>query len=135
MIRIVGFQRSECAEGEFLLLQNQGSLRAPLRGHAVAAEEAYEGIPWTECVHLFHDDVNIAPGKFVLLRTCEGIPRWSQSKDGNPVYIAFMNRAETVWSRSRGPLHVLARQHRFATSGRVEPNIEQPAQNLPAGIR
>jgi hypothetical protein len=39
MIRIVGIERSSDAQNEFILLQNQGHMRAHLRGHAIIADK------------------------------------------------------------------------------------------------
>ena len=40
MIRIVGIQRAERPEEEFVLLQNQGGMRLNLRGHVILTDAA-----------------------------------------------------------------------------------------------
>ena len=113
MIRIVGIQRNEVPEREFVLLQNQGSMRLNLRGHLVMSQSAIEGADLTMTAHAFADDVLVPPGMFVLLSTGYGEPRWAKTKDQQLVYYAFMGRAHTVWDRCSGPIHVLGTQHTF----------------------
>lgn len=119
MIRIVGVQRSESVGQEFVLLQNQGSMRASLKGHAVVAESAIDGGEALSALHLFADEVDVMPGQFVLLRTCMGAGHWSVTQEGQRVHYSYMNRLAPVWSRFLGTLHVLAPQHTF-----VERSVE-----------
>lgn len=114
MIRIVGLQRSESARQEFVLLQNQGSLRLNLRGHLVVSEAALEDGDLTYAAHAFSDDVLVPPGMYVLLFTGNGESRWARSRDGAIVYYAYMNREQPVWDRAPGPLHLLSTQHTFS---------------------
>ena len=114
MIRIVGLQRNESTTQEFVLLQNQGSLRLSLRGHLVVSEAAIEDANLSVSAHAFSDDVLVPPGMYILLFTGCGTPRWTRSKDGALVYYAFMNRDTAVWDRSTGPLHVLCTQHTYS---------------------
>jgi hypothetical protein len=113
MIRIVGVQKSEKPGQEFVLLQNQGSMRIRLRGHAVVADSALSEDGVSYAVHLFSDDVEVLPGWYVLLRTSRGEPRWSSTSEGQRVFYTYMNRAEPVWRRTEGHLHVLAPQHSY----------------------
>lgn len=113
MIRIVGLQRSESTAQEFVLLQNQGSLRLNLRGHLVVGETAIESSDLSLAAHAFSDEVQVAPGMYVLLFTGHGAPRWVRTRDGALVYYAYMNRDLPVWDRSAGPLHILSPQHTF----------------------
>jgi len=113
VIRIVGLQRNESVGQEFVLLQNQGSLRLNLRGHLVVSEAALDEGDLTQAAHAFNDDVLIPPGMYVLLFTGAGLSRWARTRDGALVYYSFMNRANSVWDCSTGPLHLLCTQHTF----------------------
>ncbi len=113
MIRIVGLQRNESASQEFVLLQNQGSLRLNLRGHLVVSDAAIENSDLSFAAHAFNDDVQVPPGMYVLLSTGRGTPRWTRTREGSLVYYAFMNRDACVWDRIVGPVHVLHPHHTF----------------------
>lgn len=114
MIRIVGVERNSDPAREFILLQNQGSLRQLLRGYAVVPDLMCDAAPSSSCWHIFADEVHVAPGVFILLRTGTGEPRWTQTRDGSRVYNSFMQRHESVWESVHGPIHVLTIQHTFA---------------------
>lgn len=112
MLRIVGLQRSSDASSEFLLLQNQGSLRLHLKGHAILADQVSDlAMPQA---HVFPDDVDIQAGLFVLLSTGKGTPRWVKTKDGSLVYYAYMDRQRPVWSSAQLPLHVMTITHSYS---------------------
>ena len=113
VIRIVGLQRNESPAQEFVLMQNQGSLRLNLRGHLVVSESAIEESNLSVAAHAFSDEVLVPPGMYILLFTGQGSPRWTRTKDGALVYYAYMNRDLPVWDRAAGPLHVLCPQHTF----------------------
>lgn len=114
MIRIVGVQKSDNIGQEFVLLQNQGSMRVKLKGHAVVAEAALKGGEQSSAVHLFTDETDVMPGQYILLRTCMGSSHWSTTAEGQRVYYTHMDRIGPVWNRNSGPLHVLAPQHTFS---------------------
>jgi hypothetical protein len=112
MIRVIGIQRAETAEQEFVLLQNQGSMRASLRGHVLLSERALvEGGRGPE-LHAFNDEAMIPAGMYVILGTGLGIPRWGRTKEGGLIYYAYMGRRDPVWTEL-GPLHLLSTQHTF----------------------
>lgn len=111
MIRIIGVQRNEEIGGEFVLLQNQGSLKINLKGHIVASQTALEGGDTSDGLHVFTDDVDVHPGMYVLLRTCPGVGHWNYMQDRYSTYYAYMHRRTPVWVRHKGPLHVLSLQH------------------------
>lgn len=117
MIRIVGVQRNDSPSKEFVLLQNQGSLRINLRGHLVLAEMAIEESDLSFAAHVFADEALIPPGMYVLLSTGSGEPRWTKTKDGAMLFYAFMNRERPVWDRAGGPLHVLSPHHTYTERG------------------
>ena len=113
MIRIVGLQRNESTTQEFVLLQNQGSLRLSLKGHLVVSETAIQDSDLSFAAHAFNDDVQVPPGMYILLSTGRGTPRWTRTKEGALVYYAYMHRDTSVWDRAAGPLHILSPQHTF----------------------
>lgn len=113
MIRLVGIQRSEDAQQEFLLLQNQGSMRQLLRGHGILSENAIDCGALSAAWYQFPDDVFIPSGAFVMLRTGRGDGRWSRTKDGALIYLCFMNRDSSIWNETQDPLHVTHIQHTY----------------------
>ena len=113
MLRIVGVQKGESADREFVLLQNQGALRVTLRGHALLSETALESGVVEGAVHAFSDDERVPPGAYVLLYSGRGMPRWGRSKDGSTVYHTYMGFEDTVWSKVELPLHILRTQHSY----------------------
>ena len=114
MIRIVGVQRSECPEEEFVLFQNQGTLRENLRGHVVLSEMALECGEHLGLSHVFREEEQVPSGMYVILYSGKGKPRWARTKDNAMVFFAYMGREESVWSKCPGPLHLLVKQHSFA---------------------
>ena len=117
MIRIVGVQRNELPEKEFILLQNQGSLRINLKGHLVASENAIASSDLSFAAHALADEALIPPGMYVLLSTGCGEPKWTRAKDGAMIYYTYMNRTTSVWERSCGSVHLLSMQHTYADRG------------------
>ncbi|MCU0315269.1 MAG: hypothetical protein MUC92_01615 [Fimbriimonadaceae bacterium] len=114
MIRIVGVQRSEDATQEFVVLQNQGSMRANLRGHALVAESAVDEPYLSDALFVIPDEIDLMPGQYCLLRTCPGRPRWCHKQEGYSVYYSYMGRSRAVWVNASGCLSILAPQHTFA---------------------
>lgn len=113
MIRIVGVQRHEDIAKEFVLLQNQGSMKIALKGHVVAAQSILDGAASLDAIHVFTDDVDVMPGMYVLLRTCSGVGHWNHTHDRYSTYYAYMHRRQGIWARQAGPLHVMAPQHKW----------------------
>ena len=114
MIRIVGVQKNAFAEQEFVLLQNQGSMRISLRGHVVLSECAVESGDLGVSAHAFKDDVHVPPGMYVILFSGSGTSRWAKTKDGTMVFYSYMGREDSVWNRSSGPLHILNKVHSYS---------------------
>ncbi|MGE0001007.1 MAG: hypothetical protein AB7F50_02935 [Fimbriimonadaceae bacterium] len=111
MVRIVGVQRSDEVHSEFVLLQNQGSLRANLRGLTLlAARSLGTGQP---ALYVFPDDVDVAPGNFVLLKTGPCAEKWCLTRDGQRVFYTGMGHTSPFWSRLPGEVHLLGIQHTF----------------------
>ena len=92
MIRIVGIQRSNHPSEEFVILQNQGSLRIQLRGHVLVSELAVATGSFSAGAFIFSDDALIPAGMFVLLATGEGESRW--------LHTTSISRASSSASRS-----------------------------------
>jgi hypothetical protein len=113
MIRIVGIQRSNQPSEEFVILQNQGSLRIQLRGHVLVSELAVASGSFSAGAFIFSDDALIPAGMFVLLATGEGESRWARSKDGSLVFHTYMNRSEAVWEHTSNPIHLMNLQHSY----------------------
>jgi len=114
VLRIVGVQKNAFAEQEFVLLQNQGSLRVTLRGHVVLSECAVDSGDLGITAHAFKDEVHIPPGMYVILFSGQGDPRWAKTKDGAMVYYTYMGREASVWHHRPGPFHVLNRVHTYS---------------------
>lgn len=121
MLRIVGLQRASQPEQEFILLQNQGSMRVTLRGHALLGESAFVHGDLTGCSYAFSEDIQVPPGQYVILFTGTGISRWAKTKDNHMVYHVYMGRSVSTWSATSLPIHLLAPQHTYAE--RAEPAL------------
>lgn len=121
MLRIVGLQRADNVEQEFLLLQNQGSMRVTLRGHAVVGDAAFVHGDLAEHGFAFGADIQVPPGQYVILFTGSGIARWAKTRDNHMIYHVYMGRRKPVWSSSPLPLHLLAPQHAYTE--RLEPAL------------
>ncbi len=113
MIRIVGIQRSARLEEEFILLQNQSSMRQNLRGHALMNESARMGDLAKGMFQVLTDDEMIGPGQFVLVRTGSGAGRWGTSRDGTKIYNTFLGLPRAVWGVDHGPVHILKVEHSY----------------------
>jgi hypothetical protein len=113
VIRIVGVQRSAIPEKEFVLLQNQGSLRLKLRGHVLVSDASLEASDLSLGAHAFSDEELIPPGMFVLLFSGSGTPKWSKTKENQLVYYAYMNRRAPVWENVPGAVHILSTHHTY----------------------
>lgn len=113
MLRIVGLQRSNNPDEEFVLLQNQGNMRYVLRGSALMSESALEGKDLEDSIFVFQDGEAIAAGLFVLLTTGCGVPAWSKTRDGALVFHTYMNRSSAIWMACRCPIHVMNPQHSY----------------------
>lgn len=113
MIRIVGVQRSERANSEFVLLQNQGSLRINLRGHALISDSVLDsGDMWSAAFVLGIDEV-IRPGQYVVVYTGHGEARSTVNKEGVSVMYVYLGRSLPVWADQSAPIHILHTQHSY----------------------
>ena len=114
MIRIVGLQRHPDPKQEFILLQNQGGMRVQLRGHALVADSSMDEPSGLQEVYVIAERVELQPGQYALVRTCGCSGRWCHQSEGYSVYYTGLDRQTSVWSRFKGPVHVLAPQHTFS---------------------
>jgi hypothetical protein len=121
MLRIIGLQRANQAEQEFILLQNQGSMRVTLRGHALLGESAYIHGDLAGNSYAFAEDVQVPPGQYVILFTGTGISRWAKTKDNHVIYHVYMGRRAPIWTDTSLPIHLLAPQHSYTE--RAEPTL------------
>lgn len=111
MIRIVAIEHAAQPEGEFILFQNQGSMREILRGHCVMSERCLNGETGTS--YAFPEDEPIPSGAFIMLRTGYGQPRWGRTRDGAQIYVTFMGQDQHAWDETAGVIHILKVQHTY----------------------
>lgn len=111
MVRIVGVQRSTRVLDEFVLLQNQGTLRVSMRGFALVSGVALDGDDGS--FSLLTDELDLHPGQYMLVRSCIGPSRWMQPEDGAPIYYHFLGHTRPVWGQEQEAVHLLAPQHTF----------------------
>jgi hypothetical protein len=121
MLRIVGRQRAESADQEFLLMQNQGAMRVTLRGHAVISESSLLHGDIGLASHAFSDEIQVPAGQYVILFSGTGISRWARTKDGHMIYHVYIGRKSPVWSTATLPIHLLTPQHSYTE--RPEPTL------------
>lgn len=114
MLRIVGIQRNESPNQEFVLLQNRGSMRVNLRGHALVAEGALSGAGGPAIV--ISDDVDLYPGQYAMIRSGIGPARWNKSTDGSQVFCGYLGCAYPLWEE-KVTVHLLSVQHSFVERG------------------
>lgn len=122
MLRIVGVQRGSRPEEEFILLQNQGSLRVLLRGHAILSD-ASDTLParLASRMYAFTLDEKVLSGGFVLLSSTRGSDGWVKTKDGSQVLRVFANCDQVLWSDHPGTIMILAPQHVYPERPFVTP--------------
>lgn len=117
MIRIVGVERSEFAAQEFILLQNQGSMRQTLRGHVLMAASALQTGIGSQ--YVFTDETSVGAGQFIMLRSGMGQSGWKQTKDGSVMYCVYAGASQPLWQTCGESIHVLHVQHSFATRSKT----------------
>lgn len=110
MLRIVGVHRSEDPQREFVLLQNQGVLKASLKGHVLADDQSLAALDPSR-MFSFGEEESIPAYCYAILITGQGINGWRRSADGSHVYHVYWNRAQPVWNMDEAPLHLLGVQH------------------------
>lgn len=79
----------------------------------MASEEAFENGDLNMGSHAFTDEALITPGMYIILFSGSGSPKWAKTKEGQPVYYAYMNRNGSVWDTTLGSIHILSKQHSY----------------------
>ncbi len=125
MLRIVGMQKSPNPENEFVLIQNQGSMRVRLKGHALlmapcSQNQAEQQVSFFALL----SEEKIFPGGFVLVSSGMGRDGYAKTVDGSQIVRIFCNQSQSLWSRFEGELSILAPQHTFSEGSFVTPCIQ-----------
>lgn len=124
MLRIVGMQRSSDPEKEFVLVQNQGSMRIELRGHALMfipdVNTSGAGVRFFPLLN----SERVVPGGFVLISSGHGRDGLAKTIDGSQILRLFANQSKPLWSEESGNLSILATQHTFSEGSFVTPCIQ-----------
>lgn len=114
MLQIVGIETNPASGREMVLLQNQGSLSAKLRGHCLATRLRTADGCEQPFAFLFDDDVLIPCKQHVLLCSGRGTAKWIHSSDGRPIYVVFTGLDELIWAQSNGTIELLKPCQAFA---------------------
>lgn len=102
MLKIVEVHAAKQAQGEYLVLQNQGLVSVSLRGWALCTEAFLDGDldRIADSMYVFREDVSIKPYTRVVLFTGRGEDGWVPTIDGRQAYCAFWNRSQCVWTEA-----------------------------------
>lgn len=125
MLKIIEVHTSSKANGEYIVLQNQGLVTVNLRGWAVCTDALLEADPakLVESIYIFRQKADIKPYQNVVLFTGAGEDGWVPTNDGRQAYCSFWNRRETIWSEA-GKINVL---HVSSTKNLIAPRLESVA--------
>jgi hypothetical protein len=116
MLKIVDVHASHTPQGEYVVLQNQGTRTVQLKGIALCSELYLSCDPHTAApeTYIFREETVIKPYGRIVLFTGSGYDGWQPTTDGRQCYVAYWNRPELVWSQ-RESVHLL----RIESSHRV----------------
>ena len=108
MLKIVELHTSKSAQGEYVVLQNQGLITVSLRGWAVCTEAYLDGNirDMAEEMFIFREDIAIKPYTYVVLFSGTGSDDWEPTVDGRQAYYAYWNRRCAVWGKA-SHVHIL----------------------------
>lgn len=108
MLKIVEIHVSESAQGEYIVLQNQGLRAVMLRGWALCTDTYLEGdaAQFANEMYIFRQDIPIEPYARVVLFTGSGQEGWVPTTDGRWAYCVYWGRSERVWT-SADHVHLL----------------------------
>lgn len=108
MLKIVEVHAASTAQGEYVVLQNQGLVTVSLRGWSVCTDAYLYGEPseLAQQMFIFRDDVQIKPYTRVVLFTGAGEDGWVPTIDGRQAYCAYWQRTERIWSQAQN-VHIL----------------------------
>lgn len=112
MLKVMEVHPAKDARGEYLVLQNQGTVSVDLRGWALctmaylqgdAAQRAHE-------MYVFREEANIRPYTRVVLFSGQGEDGWQETIDGRQAYCAYWKRDRGIWKAGEQVylLHVAA---------------------------
>ncbi len=134
MLKIIEVNASYVAQGEYVVLQNEGLVNVNLRGWALCTD-AFLGVDnnkMADEMYIFKEDVQIKPYARVVLFTGSGETEWKPTIDGKQAYCAYWGRVEPLWTEA-GSVHVL----RMLTTRRViapmKPRSIEAVQNIAIG--
>jgi hypothetical protein len=108
MLRIIDIQVSGSAAGEWVVIQNHGMIAVNLRGFMVCGDSYLSGNPESAAqqMFIFTADETIKPGARVALLSSYGKDGWQPTNEGGTAFVAYANRAESLWSHA-DKLHLL----------------------------
>ncbi len=108
MLKIVELHTSKSAQGEYVVLQNQGLITVSLRGWAVCTEAYLDGNirDMSDAMFIFREDIAIKPYTYVVLFSGKGRNDWKPTVDGRQAYCAYWNKHCAVWGKS-SHVHIL----------------------------
>ena len=108
MLRIIDIQVSGTAAGEWVVIQNQGMIPLNLRGWIVTGDMYLTGQAESAAkqMFIFTADEVIKPGVRAVLISSYGSDSWFPTVEGGSAYVAYANRAESLWSQA-DELHLL----------------------------
>jgi hypothetical protein len=100
MLKIIDLHPSPSAQGEYVVLQNQGLTTLSLRGWAVCTDAYLTGdtAAASQEMFVFTEDAPIKPYTRIVLFTGEGEAGWCSTVDGKQAYVVYWNRTTPVWS-------------------------------------
>ncbi len=112
MLKIVEVHAGATAQGEYVVLQNQGLTTVSLRGWALCTDAFVQGdvSRLADETYIFREDVIIKPYTSVVLFTGCGENGWQPTNDGRQAYCAYWGRMDRIWDVSGNVniLHVFA---------------------------
>ena len=108
MLKIIDIQVSGTAAGEWVVIQNQGMIPLNLRGWVIVGDTYLNGHAESAAkqMFIFTADETIKPGVRAVLISTHGKDGWYPTVEGGSAYVAYANRAESLWSHA-GELHLL----------------------------
>ena len=108
MLKIIDIQVSGTAAGEWVVLQNQGMTAVNLRGFVICGDNYLNGNAESAAkqMFIFTADESVKPGVRAVLLSTHGVDGWQPTIDGGSAYVAYANRAESLWSHA-DELHLL----------------------------
>ncbi len=128
MLKIVEIHPATSAQGEYVVLQNQGLLTVSLRGWALCTDAYLSGDAAlvAQEMYIFREDVPIKPYTCVVLFTGSGQDGWVPTVDGRQAYCAYWGRRERIWTHSEN-IHILHLASTRRVAAPVSESVPVPA--------